>query len=266
MQLALEISEVKEFKVRHGLIAKGYSEALAPFVTDLGRIRAGNCLPKELSKLLINSFYGRLGLGDTMEIINLRGGSSGDYLGAFGGFDLVKSEITRKTKSNVAVAAVITSRARTRLYQAFRDVADFGGRVLYCDTDSVFAAFPENSNPENRRIGEHVVFDTSLRDTRLSDALFALPKTYSIVLEGGEEVTKVRGLNTSGFSFNEFKERFSSRRGLLVESSESLIRRKLGLELSLKGSDISFENYDKRLWSPCLTETSPIFLKKENKW
>jgi hypothetical protein len=43
--------------------------------------------------------------------------------------------------SNVCIAAAITSKARIKLYKAYKEVLNNGGRLLYSDTDSVFAAY-----------------------------------------------------------------------------------------------------------------------------
>jgi hypothetical protein len=48
------------------------------------------------------------------------------------------------TNSNVIYAAIITSRARIKLYKALKSVLQDNGRLLYCDTDSIFASFNRN--------------------------------------------------------------------------------------------------------------------------
>jgi hypothetical protein len=42
---------------------------------------------------------------------------------------------------NIAIASSIASKARVKLYKAFDQVLKNKGRLLYCDTDSVFAEF-----------------------------------------------------------------------------------------------------------------------------
>jgi hypothetical protein len=46
--------------------------------------------------------------------------------------------------SNVSIAAAITSKARIKLYKAYKEVIKRGGRLLYSDTDSIFAAYKKN--------------------------------------------------------------------------------------------------------------------------
>ena len=55
-------------------------------------------------------------------------------------------------ESNIALAAAITAKARIKLYRGFLDVQKNGGRVLYCDTDSIFAGF--KNRVDNQRHGE----------------------------------------------------------------------------------------------------------------
>jgi DNA polymerase elongation subunit (family B) len=54
----------------------------------------------------------------------------------------------RKNSINslVQYASIITSRARIKLYKTITQVEKEGGRLLYCDTDSIFAAYDKNKN------------------------------------------------------------------------------------------------------------------------
>jgi hypothetical protein len=53
-------------------------------------------------------------------------------------------EKNKEVDSNVSIAAQITSKARIKLYKGFKDVIKNNGRILYTDTDSIFAGFKEN--------------------------------------------------------------------------------------------------------------------------
>jgi DNA polymerase elongation subunit (family B) len=57
-----------------------------------------------------------------------------------------------KFKKNVGVAAAITAKARVKLYNAQEDVINNGGRLLYSDTDSIFAAYKTNVLDEKHGI------------------------------------------------------------------------------------------------------------------
>lgn len=50
----------------------------------------------------------------------------------------------RYTESNVGVAAAITALGRIKLYEDISSVLAHGGKVAYCDTDSIFAEFDDS--------------------------------------------------------------------------------------------------------------------------
>jgi chemotaxis methyl-accepting protein methylase len=55
----------------------------------------------------------------------------------------------------VAYASIISSKARIKLYNSFNDVIKDGGRLLYCDTDSIFAAYKKNKL--NKKCGKDIL-------------------------------------------------------------------------------------------------------------
>jgi DNA polymerase elongation subunit (family B) len=64
-----------------------------------------------------------------------------------------KDIYTRKEKNlNIAVASSISSKARVKLYKAFDEVLENKGKLLYCDTDSIFAEFKNDIS--NTKMGE----------------------------------------------------------------------------------------------------------------
>jgi hypothetical protein len=118
--------------------------------------------------------------------------------------------------------------------------------LLYCDTDSAFAAFPEGSDVEDRILGKHLFFDTKKRDTVIKDAVFVLPKTYGLVLRDGSEVLKVKGVGVGGLSFSELKDSFYSRRPLVVPELGAISKYKLDYHYSSVKREILIDKYDKR--------------------
>jgi hypothetical protein len=56
-----------------------------------------------------------------------------------------KNEYIREEKNlNIAIASSIASKARIKLYEGFMQVENNKGKVLYCDTDSIFAEFEKS--------------------------------------------------------------------------------------------------------------------------
>jgi len=60
----------------------------------------------------------------------------------------IEKDIYKKSKSNIIMASCITSKARIKLYKAQKDVVNNGGRVLYSDTDSIFASYKRDVSNE----------------------------------------------------------------------------------------------------------------------
>jgi hypothetical protein len=80
--------------------------------------------------------------------------------------------------------------------------------MLYCDTDSIIAAFKKDNykNIINKQMGE-VMFNTNENGTEIKDAVFCMPKTYGIKLYNDSETVKIKGF-TKTPRFNELKESF----------------------------------------------------------
>jgi hypothetical protein len=193
-----------------------------------------------------------------MEIIKLcKPTYNSDQIFENSGLFFEKKNILRKTLSNVAVAACITSKARIKLYKAFLGVKSVGGRVLYCDTDSIFVAFKKNIIIENKLLECGVCFDTNLEDTNIKEAVFALPKTYSLVLQNNKEITKIKGLRAS-ISFNEFKELFYNQQSFKLQSLSNFNKYRFHIFYGHKEYEINLGGYDKREWSADFKNTTPI--------
>lgn len=139
---------------------------LLDFSTEMDNFRNKNPCANIIGKLISNTFYGRLGASPVgyKDII-----SDGIDPNAVSFIKINKKYINRvmiKTKDigNVAVASAITSIARIKLYRALMDVINNGGRVLYCDTDSIFASF-KTLEILNRVFPSGLVFDSSKETT-----------------------------------------------------------------------------------------------------
>jgi DNA polymerase elongation subunit (family B) len=112
---------------------------------------------------MINSLYGRFGMGEKdtysiivnyedidkysdLEMISLKKINNKVML-TFEIDNKLKKELNiknRKTKNNISIASSITSKSRLKLYKAQESVIANHGRVLYSDTDSIFASYSKN--------------------------------------------------------------------------------------------------------------------------
>ncbi len=170
MSLGVELLEVREGITfsSAGKIFKDYIEALYEI-----RLRAKkHSVDDILTKLLMNSCYGRFGLNKEREELLFDDGEEGltpycELETKFGPVRIVKKEkILEKTFSNVAVAAWVTSLARIHMHKIYMSCQD---SLYYTDTDSIFTTkFFEN--------GEGL--GALKKENEWKAAIFLLPKTY----------------------------------------------------------------------------------------
>ncbi len=111
----------------------------------------------------------------------------------------IKTEDT-KTKSLVQYAAAITSLARIKLYKEIEKVEKEGGRLFYCDTDSIFAGYPTNFETEKSNV--------SWDNESIEDAVFASTRSYSLKTSKSTWTTKIAGIERDSINFEQFKEKF----------------------------------------------------------
>ncbi len=156
-------------------------------------------------------------------------------------------QIGSRSGRNVSYSAAITAKARVKLHMFAKEVIRDGGRILYLDTDSVYAAYP--AADQRRIIGEVE------RMEMYEDAVFANAKTYAL-RKAGVEIIKVKGTGSDhALGFDEFKDSFYKEKnpangGVLVSGSTLS-------GLSVKNG-INFGKYDKRVFSDDKKTTKPL--------
>jgi DNA polymerase elongation subunit (family B) len=111
-----------------------------------------------VAKLMSNSLYGRLGLSPRSGVTKIvseqtlyelfESGTVISYRGLNRHYLVTiksnKHDRAVKGVRNVALAAATTSKARIKLYNAQTAVINSGGRILYSDTDSIYAVYKNN--------------------------------------------------------------------------------------------------------------------------
>lgn len=92
---------------------------------------------------------------------------------------------------NVALASMITSHARCRLWQELNKLGD---RVLYHDTDSIIYEHQPNAYniPEGKFLGE---WECETGGVPITHFVSTGPKCYSYITQSGDAVTKVKGFS-----------------------------------------------------------------------
>jgi hypothetical protein len=243
---------------------KGY--IFKDFVKHFSELRKLSPELNTLAKLIINSLYGRLGMSPTSDktvilkkdkYIEFRLQNEKKIIkeSIVNDLYIITHEImpSEETKSNVSIAAQITSKARIKLYNGFMEVINNGGRLLYTDTDSIFAAF--NRCVDNETHGE-IYWDTKKDDTKILDAWFALPKCYAIKRKN-MEIIKIKGANQHTTNFDSFKNNFFNDKNITTNIN-TLKKAKYIITPENITKSINLRQYDKRKFNINFTDTTPI--------
>jgi DNA polymerase elongation subunit (family B) len=126
------------------------------FAENMKKKRNLNSESNFFYKLINNSLYGRLGMGHEETKTKLIKNTDDnnwqldenliEYTRINENYFLAnfKTERPKIIKSNVIYASIITSKARIKLHKGFKSVEKSEGRILYSDTDSIFAAYKKN--------------------------------------------------------------------------------------------------------------------------
>ena len=248
-----------------GMVYEKMGKIFIDFAENCIINRNNSLIDKILWKMIPNSFIGRLGLrNDNEKTIIL---DDKDYNPRF--LDVIsdkkinnkwivriKEENTKRTLSNVTYASIVTSKSRVIWWEHADKIIKDNGRILYCDTDSLFIAF--KTNKIGCKWGE-VYLDEKKEDTVIKKACFACSKAYSIVLNKNN-VTKIKGIpqkNTNTMTFEEFKDLFESDKNQKI--SMDLFRKKnLKIKIEEIFKIIRLCDYDKRIFDRNKRETKPL--------
>jgi DNA polymerase elongation subunit (family B) len=135
------------------------------FVKNFENLKKKDEIHKKFAKLIINSLYGRMGMNNMEEeslIIkknDFRIYEKKYRIKSFVELNEIiliniENTIKKKLKKNISIASCITSKARIKLYKAQMDVVKNNGRLLYSDTDSIYASFKEDVSKKKHGIIE----------------------------------------------------------------------------------------------------------------
>lgn len=264
--------------LHHSLIFEKYEEVFSDFVSYFNNIREEGGYYRIFGKLMINSFYGSLALKKE-DIFNYITFSETEFLYLSENLNvekfykinevfvlliiidykfnkLYKNEIfSQNINRNVGYAAAITAKARIKLHKFFCQVKEDGGRVLYCDTDSIFAAYDKSRLEESiNNIKWISIF---------KDAVFASPKSYALKKFNNEEIIKIKGISSKDLSFEMFKKSFYEDSELNFENQNLMSKKDLFLEYKKKSKHVNFSNYDKREFSNDKKNTLPKYTNSQ---
>lgn len=248
IHLALEHTDVSSLKIKYAWLVNEYKPVLADFAKAVQAIKT-TAAAKKITKQLVNSLYGRLGMdADYLRTDIVKAAKDLSEFTKYGGVYLRNTRVApTRPKSNVALASIITARARIKLYKAMLAVLSIrGSRILYVDTDSIIAEFSKNNTPDNKNIGGGVTFDTTKSDTCINDAVFIAPKTYALRLKNRDEIIKVKGANQQNIYFDDLKEAFYAQKPIYLEKT-SLRREGFTFINTTEQIKILTNSYNKRI-------------------
>lgn len=155
------------------------------------------------------------------------------------------------TTRNVSYASIIAAKARIKLYRGFESVRTSGGRLLYSDTDSIFAAYPRDMT--GCRHGEIKWAEC------YKDAFFIAPKFYGYITN--KETVKIKGIRQKNLNFKEIKEAFYNNQEFLKFTDElQFIKKNYELNQRYVEKKIWLNVYNKRIFSKDKKTTQPLFL------
>jgi hypothetical protein len=103
---------------------------------------------------------------------------------------------------HVAAGAYVTARSRLRLLAGLEAALHKGGRVFYCDTDSIITDV--ELDPEPDLLGHFKL------EAKLAELETVCPKVYRAVTSEGAVIHKVKGMPVRGLSPEQTEERFRS--------------------------------------------------------
>jgi len=243
-----------------------YDYELKKFIDLNNSLRLKGGVNKIIGKNNNNAFYGRMGINkakDESILLSNINHTNAKVIREYNGYYLINKPNNSSSYSNVSISSSITSKARIKLYKGFIDIWKNGGRLLYCDTDSIIAAFNKKMLPFllDKQIGE-LFFDSKKPDTILLDSVFALPKTYSIIYKKNgilNETTKIKGYKQSSNHY-EFKNCFYN--NILYSSDEFEINKYNHiLKIHKYKKSTNLNSLEKRIWGENYKHTYPINIK-----
>jgi hypothetical protein len=163
-------------------------------------------------------------------------------------FEKSKYLDNKMVKRNVSYASAIASKARIKLYKAIKSTIDDGGRILYCDTDSIFAAYDKNDVRNKTNEFEWLNI--------YKDAVFIAPKTYG--LRNENDLMKIKGITLKNISFDDLKKKFYNNDDLFFKSQLVFKKTEFDLRQSYITKHIFIDKYDKRKFNKNKKFTEPL--------
>jgi hypothetical protein len=269
----------KVHEVYSSVIYEGADYVFSDFVQYFNNIRVKGGYYKVFAKLMINSLYGSFAM-DEEEYFTVLSFSEEEFQSILENTTVTNwckqgnciiSQIKKDYKAcaiynknegnwseenasrNVSYAAATASKARIKLYNAFEAVQKDGGRLLYCDTDSIFAAYPESKI--GKECGEIRWMES------YTDAFFVSAKFYAY--RGRDDIVKIKGIRQKKMNYDYIKTSFYANKDSIKFVDElRFIKKNYELRQEYTEKIIGLNEYDKRLFNLDKKSTTPVDLSQ----
>lgn len=264
----------KIIKVINSYIYEQYDKVFDEFVKEFSKIRKLGGYYNVFGKLVINSLYGSMALNienlkiyitfSEAEFLNiLENVNISKFYKVNNSYIIIikidykskiyfkKKNIDEKSQRNVSYSAAIASKARIKLYQAMLDVIEDGGRLLYCDTDSIFAAYNINNKKLNFKTFNWIEF--------YDDAVFISPKSYGLFKNNASSIM-LKGIGNKNISFIDLKQKFYNEEDITFQNQLIFKKSNFILNQNYIKKSISINKYDKRLFINNKKSTKPLWI------
>lgn len=177
---------------------------------------------RRVAKITVNSLYGVWGmrrLRDALEVISVEDAAQAEQLagaiteGRFSHMFLSNGAFVGRTMAFAdsnsivpSIAAAVTAYARTTLHKLMHKIRKHGGKLLYCDTDSVITNLNVLEHPDfQSMMGKHLGGLTNELDGwpngRATSFVALGPKMYGLASDEGTRKTKTahKGFKSVGY-------------------------------------------------------------------
>jgi hypothetical protein len=251
LEYALSIGAIEDVTYKEAYLAPRHK----PFKNYGGRLyeqkqnidKSENPARYKVVKFLLNSFYGKFGMSreqsQLVQIDNPKPANKYDErvvgveLKANGKANMdEKYNLYRKEDTADAsyirprVAMAITAYARIEMHKWIRGIRQHGGRVWYCDTDSIVTDLDIRDREHDIHLGVGEDFGEMDLEETPTEAVFLAPKTYA-EREDEELLTmKAKGMKDPDWTFDQMREQLQNSHDPLETTWESV----RGAKASLK--------------------------------
>lgn len=280
----LKYAKEKGYEIK---VIKGYNfnkveSVFTDFVDHLYEIKSNSKgMIKAITKLLLNSTYGRFGMNINKSICDIVNKDKLDLILSSHEVNIIKelnddnfivsynSEISKSISErsgldiiklienkkhgkdyeynskvenvSITTAAAITAYARIYINKIKEWILLNQGSIYYSDTDSVVTNIQLPDNLINKMLGGLKL------EYKVKEAFFISSKTYYLQLENGKEIKKCKGVFGDKLNRKDFEAMYWEKKNITGEKSETFINYKEGyVNINRKNLTLNYDSYTKR--------------------